>query len=110
MPNNSSARRDKDKKKKDKNKNDNKKTDTPPLHKEDTASADMATLSLSFEEKQEQDFSSALDRMEKDIQEHATGEPDWINSDWAWARTALIVEHSQATTMDERLDLRRRFR
>ncbi len=44
MPNNSSARREKDKKKKDKK----KKTDPPPLHKEDKASVDSSTLSLSL--------------------------------------------------------------
>ena len=57
MPNNASARRDKDKKKKDKKKKDNKKTDPPPLHKEDTASADSSTLSLSVTDKAEQDLS-----------------------------------------------------
>ncbi len=46
MPNNSSARRDKDKKKKDKKKKDNKKTDTLSLLKEDTASVDSSSLSL----------------------------------------------------------------
>ncbi len=48
MPNNSSARREKDKKKKDKKKKDNRETDTPPLFKEDTASADSHSLSLSL--------------------------------------------------------------
>ncbi len=47
MPNNSSARREKDKKKKDKKKKDSRKTDTPPLPKEDTAGMDSGTLSLS---------------------------------------------------------------
>ena len=47
MPNNASARRGKEKKNKDKKKKDSKKTDTPPLPKEDTASADSGTLSLS---------------------------------------------------------------
>jgi hypothetical protein len=46
MPNNSSARCEKDKKKKDKKEKDNKKTDTPPLFKEDTASVDSNSLSL----------------------------------------------------------------
>ena len=47
MPNNATARRGKEKKNKDKKKKDSKKTDTPPLPKEDTASADSGTLSLS---------------------------------------------------------------
>ena len=47
MPNNASARRGKEKKNKDKKKKDSKKTDTPLLPKEDTASADSGTLSLS---------------------------------------------------------------
>jgi hypothetical protein len=111
MPNNASARRDKDKKKKDKKKkNDNKKTDTPPLHKEDTASAETNSLSLSFEEQQEQIFSFALDRMEKAIQEHATEAIDWEDSDWSWAGTALLVQHSRATTFDERVGKRRKLR
>ena len=58
MPNNASARRDKekknkDKKNKDKKKKNNEKTDPPPLHKEDTASADSGTLSLSSEEQED---------------------------------------------------------
>ncbi len=70
------------------------KTDPPPLHKDDTASADSRThsLSLSSAEKEEQNLSLALVRMEKAIQEHATGEPDWENADWAWARIALLVD------------------
>jgi hypothetical protein len=48
MPNNSSARREKDKKKKDnKKKKNSKRTDTPPFPKEDTACMDSGTLSLS---------------------------------------------------------------
>ena len=48
MPNNASARRGKEKKsKEEKKKKDSKKTDTPLLPKEDTASADSGTLSLS---------------------------------------------------------------
>ena len=53
MPNNASARREKEKKSKkvkevkDKKRKSNAKTDTPPLSKEDTASADSGTLSLS---------------------------------------------------------------
>jgi hypothetical protein len=103
------AKSEKDKKKKDKKKKDNKKTDTPPLHKEDTASADSGTLSLSFAEKEEQDLSLALDRMEKAIQEHPNGEPE-KDEDWAWGKTVLLVEHSRATTLDERVDMRRKFR
>ena len=108
MPNNASARRDKDKKKKDKKKKDNKKTDPPPLHKEDTASADSSTLSLSFAEKEEQDLSLALDRMEKAIQEHPNRELD-KDANWTWARTVLLVEHSRFTTFDERRDIRRKL-
>jgi hypothetical protein len=44
MPNNSNARREKEKKKKDKK----KKTDPPPLHKEDKASKDTSSRSLSL--------------------------------------------------------------
>ncbi len=109
MPNNSSARRDKDKKKKDKKKKDNKKTDAPPLFNEDTASADRNSLFLSLEEKQEQDFSLAIDRLEKAIQEN----PDAVldkESEASWTRTVVLVEYTQATTVDERTALRRRFR
>jgi hypothetical protein len=115
MPNNPSARRDKDKKNKDKKKKDGKKTDTPSLLKEDTASVDSRThtLSLSLEELEEQALSLALVRMEKAIQEHVTGEaeePDWKNAEWAWARTALRKEHANSLTMDERTILRQRLR
>ena len=44
MPNSSNARREKDKKKQSKK----KKTDPPPLHKEDKASMDSSSLSLSL--------------------------------------------------------------
>ena len=44
MPNSSNARRKKDKKKQSKK----KKTDPPPLHKEDKASMDSSSLSLSL--------------------------------------------------------------
>ena len=47
MPNNASARRDKDKKNKDKKKKGEKRTDTLSLPKEDTSSMDSGTLSLS---------------------------------------------------------------
>jgi hypothetical protein len=47
MPNNASARRVKDKKNKDKKSKGSKRTDTLSLPKEDTASADSSTLSLS---------------------------------------------------------------
>ena len=105
MPNNASARREKDKKKKDKK----QKKDPKPLLKEDTASADSSTLSLSLTEKEEQDLSLALDRMEKAIQENANAAQE-EGSDWAWARTALLVDYSQAATLEERLDKRRKFR
>jgi hypothetical protein len=49
MPNNASARRDKDKKKKDKK----KRTDPKLLHKEDKASQDSSSLSPSVAEKGE---------------------------------------------------------
>ena len=118
MPNNASARRDKEKKNKkdkDKKRKSNEKTDTPPLLKEDTASADSRTLSLSLssEEQEEQALSLALVRMEKAIQEHATGEaeePDWKDADWAWAKLVLRVQHQQALGVDERTKLRRNIR
>ena len=47
MPNNASARRVKDKKNKDKKGEESKKTDTLSLPKEDAASVDSGTLSLS---------------------------------------------------------------
>ena len=47
MPNNASARRNKDKKNKDKDKKDNQRTDTLSLPKVDTAGMDSGTLSLS---------------------------------------------------------------
>ena len=108
-------RRTRKKKDKDKKRKSNEKTDTPPLHKEDTASADSRTLSLSLssEEQEEQALSLALVRMEKAIQEHVTGEagePDWINAEWAWARTALRKEHANSLTMDERTILCQRLR
>jgi hypothetical protein len=81
----------------------------PYLLKEDTTSADSSTLSLSLTEKEEQDLSLALDRMEKAIQEHPNGEPE-KDEDWAWGKTVLLVEHSRATTLDERVDMRRKFR
>ncbi len=60
MPNNSSARREKDKKKKDKKKKGKERTDTPPLLKEDTPSVDSATLSLSVAGKEQARESSTL--------------------------------------------------
>ncbi len=103
MPNNANARREKEKKKKDKK----KKTDTPPLLKENTTSVDSSTLSLSFAEQEEQALSFVLVGMKKAIQENASVVQE---KEWEWARTLLRVEHSRATTMDERLDMRRKFR
>jgi hypothetical protein len=115
MPNNSSARREKDKKKKGRKNKDNEKTDTPSLPKGDTAIVDSRTpsLSLSSKEQEEQDLYLALARMEKAIQEHAigeAGEPDWENADWAWARTTLRVRHSQSLTVIEGCNLSRKLR
>jgi hypothetical protein len=81
----------------------------------DTASVDSRTLSHSLpsKEQEEQELSLALVRMEKAMQEHATGEagePDWENADWAWARTALRVKHSQSLTVVERSNLCRKLR
>jgi hypothetical protein len=107
MPNNASARRDKDKKKKDKK----KKKDPKPLHKEDNASQDSSPLSHAVAGKDESslDLSFSLDRMEEAIQECATGEAA-EDSDSEHMRKVLRVKHSRATTMDERLDMRRKFR
>ncbi len=55
MPNNASARREKDKKKKDKK----KKTDPPHLHKEDKTSVDSSSLSLVAKDKASVDCSSS---------------------------------------------------
>ena len=184
MPNNASARRDKDKKNKDKKKKDDQRTDTLSLPKEDTAGMDSGTLSLSSagqdkaialplagkdvvldlsdprylekaiaardlekataarnlekalaiwhkekakpkagnspslssKEQEEQQLSLALVRMEKVMQEHAAGEatslnePDWKNAEWAGARTALLAEHSNSLTLDERTILRHKLR
>jgi hypothetical protein len=81
----------------------------PYLLKEDTTSADSSTLSLSLTEKEEQDFSLALDRMEKAIQENPNAAQE-EGSDWAWARTVLLVQHSRAVTKDKKSDMRRKFR
>ena len=62
------------------------------------------SLSLSSKEQEEQQLSLALVRMEKAMQEHATGEatsinePDWENAEWAGARTTLLAEHSNSLT------------
>jgi hypothetical protein len=127
MPNNASARRGKDKKNKDKKKKDNKKTDTPPLPKEDTASVNSGTLSLSaagkeqasdsnplslsIEEKQEQDFSLAVDRLEKATQENPEAILD-EKSKLNWTRTVVLVEFHKTTTTgsDVRTALHRKFR
>ncbi len=89
MPNNASARRGKEKKSKDKKKKGDQRTDTLSLPKEDKAGMDTGTPSLSsagkdkatedsrslpFSPEWEQIFFSALDKMEKDIQESAAGE------------------------------------
>ena len=71
MPNNASARRDKEKKNKkvkDKKRKSNEKTDTPPLSKEDTASADSGILSLSSagKDKASKDKASTLPLVGKD--------------------------------------------
>ena len=127
MPNNASARRSKDKKGKDKKKKDGQGTDTLSLPKEDTAGKDGDTLSLSSTGKDkatkdsispslspaetwEQIFFSALDKMEKDIQESAAGEIDLEKMDWTWAKTNLLVQFYDGTKMAERKDMRRKFR
>ena len=69
MPNNSTARRGKEKKSKEKNKRDSKETDTPLLPKEDTASADSGTLSLSSAGK-DKEMETAACNLEK-LQEKA---------------------------------------
>jgi hypothetical protein len=108
MPNNASARRDKDKKKKDKKKKDNRRTDPPPLHKEDTASADSVSLSPPVIDKAEQETSLALDEMERVIQEHPNRELD-KDVGWAWARLSLLIDYSRFTTVEARRDTRRKL-
>ncbi len=50
------------------------------------------------------------------MQEHAAGEatslnePDLKNAEWAGARTALLAEHSNSLTLDERTILRHKLR
>ena len=116
MPNNASARREKDKKKKDKK----QRRDPKPLQKEDdtskldkasmdTTSADSLSLSLPVTDKQEMEFSLALDRMEKAIQRNADAAQE-EGTEWDWARTALLVDYSQAVTMEERLAKRKKLR
>jgi hypothetical protein len=83
------------------------------IWKQNKASRDGSSLSLSSKEQKEQELSLALVRMEKAIQEYVTGEaeePDWTNAEWAWARTALRKEHANSLTMDERTILRHRLR
>jgi hypothetical protein len=70
---------------------------------------DSSLLSLSSEDMDDQDYTLALDRMEKAIQEN----PDAVHdegADWSWAMLALRVENSRATTMEERVDMRDKFR
>ncbi len=80
------------------------------MHKEDNASQDSSPLSLSVAGKDEsnQDPSLPLDWMEEAIQEHAAGEAA-EDSNVEHMRMVLRVEHSKAITMDERLDMRRKF-
>ena len=116
MPNNASARRSKDKKSKDKKKKDGQRTDTLSLPKEDKAGMDSGTPSLSSAGKDEaikdsispslspaemweQSLFSALDKMEKDIQESVAGEIDWEKMDWTWAKTNLLVQFYDGTKM-----------
>ena len=122
MPNNSSTRRDKDKKNKDKKNKDNKKTDTPPLLEEDTASADSNSLSLSVAGKEQTrpesslilyeraltrpDLLLSLAVMEEHMQKHAKGEED---AGTEQMKDFLLYEHSLATTLDERMDMRKKF-
>ncbi len=127
MPNNASARRGKDKKNKDKKKKDDQRTDTLTFPKENKAGMDSGTLSLSSagkdkatkdssspslspEEKWEQSFFSALDKMEKGIQESAAGEIDWEKADWTWAKTNLLHQFYGGTTREERKIMRTKIR
>jgi hypothetical protein len=109
MPNNASARRGKDKKNNDKKKTHNKKTDTPSLPKEDTASVDSGTLSLSSagNVQARTDRFIVLNRMEEAIQKHAEG---IVDADSELMIDNLRYEHSLATTVEERNDMRRKFR
>jgi hypothetical protein len=123
MPNNASARRDKDKKKKDNKKKDNKRTYTLSLLKEDTDSADSGTLSLSIAGMEQTrsesslilyeraltrpDLLHSLAGMEVNIQKHAKGEED---SGTEQMKDVLRYEHSQATTVEERLEICRNIR
>ena len=116
MPNNASARREKDKKKKDKK----QRRDPKPLQKEDdtskldkasmdTTSADSLSLSFPVADKQEKEFSLALDRMEKAIQRNADAAQE-EGTEWDWARTSLLVEYSLAVTMEENLARNKKLR
>ena len=101
MPNNASARRDKDKKKKDKK----KKTDPKPLHKEDKASQDSSSLSPSVAGKDEASLDKGSLSLSSDRMEEAAE-----ISDAEHLKRVLRVEHSQDTTIPESLELRRKFR
>ena len=67
-----------------------------------------ANKSLSSEEKKEQDLTLALKGMEKAILVNANAVHE-DNAYWSWAKTALLSQHSQSMTMEERKEMRKRF-
>jgi hypothetical protein len=95
MPNNASARRDKDKKKKDKK----KKKDPKPLHKEDKASQDSSSLSPSVAGKDEASLDKGFLSLSSDRMEEAAE-----NSDSEHLKRVLRVEHARDTTIQARTD------
>ncbi len=101
MPNNASARREKDKKKKDKK----KKTDPKPLHKEDKASQDSSSLSPSIAGKDEASLVKNSLSLPSDGVRTRAGSLDAEHQ-----RGRLLMEHVRNTTTQERTDLRRKFR
>ena len=64
---------------------------------------------LSSEEKEELDLTLALNGMEKAIQENVDAVYE-ENAYWSWAKLALRMQHSQSMTVEERTEMRKRFR
>ena len=100
MPNNANARREKDKRKKDK-----KKTDPPPLHKEDKASTDSSSSSLSLAGKDKASVDGTSLSLSPGRKEIAV-DP----SDPKYLERVLLLEHAGDLSVEDRSIMRAKIR
>ncbi len=119
MPNNSNARREKDKKRQSKKK---KKTDPPPLHKDDKASMDSSSLSLSLAGKDKASMDSSSSSLSLAGTHKANMDSNSLSLSGtgttteplhpAYAdlkETTLLLEFFGSLTLEKRRDMRKKI-